>query len=203
MKQVAIGIRVHSGWGALVAVCRERELEVVERARVAVVDRGLRGAVQPYHFAATLALEEAERHIATCASEALRKAQDAIGELLRSLHDRGFRASGAAVLTAGGRPLPALAKILAAHPLIHTAEGEFFRQIFRDALGLIGIPVTSIPKRELEQTSDRVFGREAAKISAAIQAAGKRMGRPWTQDQKSAAMAAAIVLAQGRLAAAV
>ena len=61
MKRVAIGVRMHSGWGALVVVSSSAgAAEVVERRRVAVTASGTPGANQPYHFAKNLDREEAE-----------------------------------------------------------------------------------------------------------------------------------------------
>ena len=40
---------------------------------------------------------------------------------------------------ASGRTLPALEQILASHPMVHTAEGEFFRKAIREACREIGI----------------------------------------------------------------
>src|SRR5438067_2289475 len=57
MKAVAIGIRMHSGWGALVAVSTSAgSVEVVERRRVVIATPGTPGAKQPYHFAENLDL---------------------------------------------------------------------------------------------------------------------------------------------------
>ena len=55
MKQCAIGIRVHSGWGAVVAVSGEaNSLEVIDRRRIEIIDPKTPGAFQPYHFAQSL-----------------------------------------------------------------------------------------------------------------------------------------------------
>src|SRR5438876_75201 len=57
MKPAAIGIRTHSGWGALVAVSNSAgSVEVVERRRVVIATPGTHGAKQPYHFAENLDL---------------------------------------------------------------------------------------------------------------------------------------------------
>jgi len=36
--------------------------EIVDRRRIVIVEPAMEGAKQPYHFAETLPLEEAERH---------------------------------------------------------------------------------------------------------------------------------------------
>src|SRR5205807_2513560 len=95
---------------------------------------------------------------------------------------------------ASGRPLPQLEKILASHPLIHTAEGVFFREAVRRACEKLKIPVTGIRERELEEEADKKFGSAARKMHKRIDDMGKIVGAPWTKDQKSAALAAVLAL---------
>ena len=68
---------------------------------------------------------------------------------------------GAAVLLASGRSLPPLEKILAAHPLIHTAEGEFFRHTVSQACEDLQISVTAIRQRDLDERAKAAFGKAA------------------------------------------
>src|SRR5215472_9273322 len=127
MKPCAVGIRVHSGWGALVAVCGEPiNTEIVDRRRVVIIDRKAPGSAQPYHYAKELELPAAEKFIAQSAAASAKLALAAIGEVVEQLGGRGYRMVGAAVLLSAGRPLPELEKILASHAMIHAAEGEFF-----------------------------------------------------------------------------
>jgi len=193
----ALGIRVHSGWGAAVVVSRGRGgEEVVERRRIEIISPKAVGAAQPYHFAQKLAIHAAEQHLARSAAASARLAREALGEVIETLKARGYRIQGAVILLSSGRSLPELAKILAAHPLIHAAEGEFFRQAFRTACEEMRIPVIGIRERDLEQQSAAVFGRNAGPLTKRLDAMGKILGPPWTSDQKTAALAAAIALAQ-------
>jgi len=202
MKHAALGIRMHSGWGVLVAVSWDaNSVEVVTRKRIITTDPSIAGSNQPYHYAASLALRksglpQAETYLANCAAVSERLASAAVAEAVRELDARHYRIVASAVLLASGRPLPSLAKILAAHPLIHTAEGEFFRQAFRQALERLEIPVTGISERELDNQAKKQFGPTAAEVRKRIDGMGRILGPPWTLDEKSAAMAAAIVLAQ-------
>jgi hypothetical protein len=98
------------------------------------------------------------------------------------------------LLAAGRRPLPSLADILASHALIHTAEGEFFRRILRQACEGQGIPVTAIWERDPGDRSQALFGNAAANCSKESPPRGRSLGPPWTQDQKTAGLAASIVL---------
>jgi hypothetical protein len=196
MERVAIGIRVHSGWGALVAVSLTGKTpEIVERQRIAITGTTDQGANQPYHAARNLKLDEAEAFIAHRLAEGERTAVFALEAVFIELRTRKYRVSGAAVLLAAGRTLPPLEKILAAHPLIHTAEGEFFRSIFCKACGDLHIPVVKIRERDLESSLQEKFGRSAAKLHKQVSQLGKSVGPPWTTDQKNATLAALLVLA--------
>ena len=196
MSPVCLGFRVHSGWSAMVAVARQPGIwQVLERRRISVVDGKLAGHAQPYHFARERPLPEAKRHIACCATASLRLAQEALQEVVRQL-SRDYRVAGAAILLASGRPLPELDRILASHPLVHTAEGEFFRQAFSEACAALGIPVTRIRERDLAERAQAVFKKSAASLPAELAVAAKHLGPPWSQDQKGAALAAAVALGE-------
>lgn len=195
MKPAAMGVRMHSGWGVLVAVAKENgHPRVIARERIEVVDGKGGGKKQPYHFARTMSLGAAEKYLAKCAEDSERLAGTAIRGINASLRERGFRVARCAVLTSAGRELPELAKILAAHPLVHTAEGEFFREAICGACRSMEIAVTRVRERELEKTAKEMLGRAAISAKKQIANAGKAMGSPWTQEHKNAALAAWIAL---------
>ena len=142
MKNAALGIRVHSGWAVLVCVSGDpTAASVVDRRRIVIIEQAMEGAKQPYHFAENLGVEEAERHLQKCATVSQRLAVNAIREMLDGVTARKYRVIGCAMLLASGRALPSLQKILASHALIHTAEGEFFRNIVSEACESYHIPV--------------------------------------------------------------
>jgi hypothetical protein len=97
------------------------------------------------------------------------------------------------MLLASGRALPSLQKILASHALIHTAEGEFFRNIVCEACETCHIPVMGIRERELNERANTTFGNRAPSVRQHISGLRKTVGSPWTQDEKTAALAALIV----------
>jgi hypothetical protein len=195
MKRAAIGARMHSGWGALVAVSNSAGvLEVIERRRLAVTAPGTAGAIQPYHFAKNLGLGEAEKFLGNCFATSKGLALAAIHEVAGELGERDYHVVGAGVLLASGRPLPELSKILASHAAIHTAEGQFFREVFTKACEEMGLAVTGFPERDLDQAAQKTFGKEAARVRRQFALLGRAIGPPWTKDQKTAALAALMVL---------
>ncbi len=198
MRSAGIGIRVHSGWGALVAVTGDAAtLQVVERRRVDIIEPHVPGAFQPYHFSEKLPLAKAEQHLAKCAANSSQLAKAAMTSVMEELRGQGYAVAGAAILMSSGRPLPELAGILASHALIHTAEGEFFRKMFREGLEAAGISVVGIKERELAERAQAAFGRSAAGLQKKIDGFGKTLGAPWTSDQKLATMAACVVMRSG------
>lgn len=197
MKRAALGIQMHSGWGVLVAVSGDANwVEVVDRRRIVTTDPKVPGANQPYHYAASLGLPESERYLANCAAVSERLALAAVEEVVRELDGRHYRIVGSAVLLASGRPLPSLSKILASHALIHTAEGEFFRNAVRKACERLKISVTAIRGRELDERAKTAFGDAACQVQSRVSSLGGSIGPPWTKDQKTAALAASIILAR-------
>jgi hypothetical protein len=195
MKRTALGVQMHSGWGVLIAVADDTaSIEVLERQRIVIADENTPGAIQPYHHAATLKPAQAEKHISDCAVISGRLAFEAVANVVRELDSRRYRVAACAVLLASGRPLPSLEKILAAHLLIHTAEGEFFRTAVRNACEALRISVTAFPERELDTRAQTMFGNRANRVKAQIANLGRAIGPPWTKDHKTAALAAAVVL---------
>jgi hypothetical protein len=195
MQPAAIGIRPHSGWGALVVVAGvPGAIEVLDRRRVVITAPEISGSSQPYHFAKGKNLAEAERYLAECAATSEELAWEALRETMEKAHACGQVVRSCAILLAAGRSLPALPKILASHPLIHTAEGEFFRQSFRGAGELLGMQVTGIRERELDERARAVFGKNADSLKREIASLGSSLGPPWTSDQKNACLAALLAL---------
>ena len=84
--------------------------------------------------------------------------------MLDTVGAQNYRVVGCAILLASGRALPSLSKILASHALVHTAEGEFFRKVVREACEHCGIPVVGFRERELDERAKATFGVAAARV---------------------------------------
>ena len=169
-------------------------VEVIDRQRIVVTAPGARGGNQPYHFAKNLELAEAEKFLGECFEASRSMAVAAVRATTEDLC-RQYRLAGAAVLLASSRPSPALAKILSAHSLIHAAEGEFYREVFSKACASLGISVTGVRERDLDEQVKEAFGELANRILQEVSDAGRSLGPPWTADQKMATLAALVVLA--------
>src|SRR5437588_8692270 len=174
MKRATLGIRMHSGWGILVAVTDGAE--VIDRRHITVIGDGMPGGKQPYHHAEELGLAEAEKYLAAYISECNCLAREEMKAVISAFKTRGYRIATAALVLAAGRTLPALPQILAAHPLIHTAEGELFRQTVRQGCESLSIPVMGYRERDLEGHAKKSLANSASKVLRQLAAAGKTMG---------------------------
>lgn len=195
MQRAAIGIRAHSGWAAAVVVAgAPGAIDVIGRRKIVLADAKLKGANQPYHFAKNRALPEAERYLARCAAVAEGLALAALREMILEAERGGKIVAGCAVLLAASRELPALQRILGSHALIHTAEGEFFRQCFRGASEQLNLPTRGIREKDLDELARSAFGAKANALKGEIAGLGRTVGPPWTSDQKNACLAALLAL---------
>ncbi len=192
----AIGLRAHSGWAALVAVAgTPQSARVLLRRRIELADPRLPASKQPYHAAEGKTLPAAERIIDRSSGDACRLGGRALGEVLSELEKRKHRVVACGLLLASGRPLPALGAILASHALIHTADGELFRDALAAAAQQRGLPVTRVREKELLSRAATALRIPEEEITQRLKDIGRSIGSPWTEDQKLAALAGWLALA--------
>jgi hypothetical protein len=191
MKRAAVGFRVHSGWAALVALAVEKGAPVVlARRRVHLVDTFTYEFRQPYHTAEKLLLEKARAFVARMRNESRRLALRAIREVSADLRDQGYQLSGCGLLRSSGRPLPKLRQILASHSLIHSADGELFRETILQAAARCGLKSLTLKERETLDSASRKFRIRPSELARRVNELGRPLGAPWSQDEKLATMAA-------------
>ena len=192
----AIGFRPHSGWASLIAIAGPVAApHVIERRRIELADRATPGSVQPYHFAEGLELKKAEPWIEQCLNTSERLARDAIALTVDKLRQQGYRVRACGLLRSSARPLPELASVLASHALIHTAEGEMFRDALTRASTHHGLPVLGVKERELFGRCTTDLGIAVREIESRLAELGRMLGPPWRQDEKFATLVAWLALA--------
>jgi hypothetical protein len=178
MLKATVGFRARSGWAVAVAVAKGA---VIDRRRFELCDRLAVGSAQPYHAAARMPLPKAEAYLKRCAGLSAAMAEAEVRKLMADLAARGYRVAGCSILLASGHLSSDLAKTLASHPMIHTAEGEFYREAIREGCRRCGLRAGGIKERELcsRVTEAAVFG--------------KALGPPWRSDEKLCCLAALCV----------
>jgi hypothetical protein len=191
MKRAALGFRVHSGWAALVAVAVTKGAPaVLSRERLHLVKTFTYEFRQPYHTAKKLPLAEARGFVSRVQTEAWRLAFRAIRDARASLKARGYELARCGLLLASGRPLPPLHSILASHALIHTADGELFREALFRASSRCGLECMKVKEKDLLSTAWEAFHLKASDLQSRVKELGLPFGSPWSQDEKFATLAA-------------
>jgi hypothetical protein len=195
MKNATVGFRVHSGWSALVAVSLEgSEPVILRRGRVELVEALCREFKQPYHSAEKMAFEEGREFISRVKEEAERLACRAVEEAQADVEKDGWRLVGCGLLLASGRPLPDLRTVLGSHALIHTAEGELFREALAEACESSELQVFRVREKQVVGEAARMLRTTEAAVLKRVTALGRPLGSPWSQDEKFAALAAWLAL---------
>ncbi len=189
--KAAVGVRAHSGWAALVVLAGPaRSPEFVLKRRITLIDACPR---QPYHAAEHLPLPEAEALVGLARRESESLALRALRLVLDELD--AYDPAGCAILMSSGRALGPLASTLASHALIHTAEGELYREALRYAAGQCNLAITATREREVYDHAAAALQVSRESLDRRIAEMGKLAGPPWTADQKLAAVAAWLHLA--------
>lgn len=195
MKRAALGFRVHSGWTSLVSISLEGNLPVVlSRRRPHLVETFSYTFRQPYHTAAKMPIDDARTFVGKVRDEARELAARAIRAAEADIRQQGHKLSCCALLLASGRPLPELEKILASHAMIHTADGELFREAILHASARCKLKMTAIRERELLARAASALHRRPSIATKRVAELGKTIGPPWSQDEKLAALAAWLAL---------
>lgn len=188
----ALGVRAHSGWAAYVVLGGDPDdPSIVERGRMELCDSGIKGSKQPYHEAEPMTFARAEAFLARCRDST----QALAAEALSAISERVGTLRGCCILTASGRALPGLEQILASHALIHSAEGEFYRDAVAQACKAGRVAAQRVRERDLEAAAEAALPGTQAARTERLRAWGERVGSPWRQDEKMAALGAWLALA--------
>src|SRR5207253_1336626 len=194
MKPVALGIKSHIGWAAVVGLAGPvASAEGVAKRRTDWATTFDGGAV--YHKGQELPFDRAEALIRSSEEKFGRTAREALADFAAELRRAGCEPVASGLVSGDGKALPPLASILRSHPWVHAAEGELYRRVLRNACASCGIPAVAIPAKEIEARAVAVLGIARAGLPARLAALGKASGKPWARDQKDAALAAWIALA--------
>ncbi len=198
MQTAALGFRVHSGWAAAVVLCGPLDAPVViDRRKIQLVKIFTYDYRQPYHTAGKMPRHDAVKFIRGVQLDAKRLALSSLRSLQADLAEGDFTIVRSALLLSSGRALPELDQILASHALIHTADGELFRDGLRAACAACNLPLQGIREKELfTEASSKTLRVQPAALKRRIAALGKTLGLPWSQDEKFAALGAWITLAR-------
>lgn len=198
---LALGLKAHSGWAALVALGNDvGELRVTDRRRIELVEEAdAAWAKQPYHAAEDLKPDEARKVVKRGIDAARRNAVREMKAAIKRASEAGYEIAGCAVLV--GEPMPdwTTDEILAVHFRMHKAEGVLFREALIRAADACRVRLVAIPEKRLTEHAERVLAMPMSASMKRVAELGKSVGPPWGKDQKDAALAAMIALQERNL----
>jgi hypothetical protein len=198
-SRIALGFRAHSGWAAVVAIGGSRDAPVVlMRTRIELADPEIPESIQPYHSASELDIAAAGIFIRRCAAATKQMARKAMRDIAAQLQKSGHEVVACGNLLGSGHSPASLAAALASHPMLHTAEGEFYRNALDDASRHLGLKVVGVREKEIIELGSAMFGIASDKLQRTLTELGKPFGSPWRQDEKLATLAAWLALAENR-----
>jgi hypothetical protein len=191
MKQAAVGFRAHSGWTALVGISLEESSpQVLLRQRPHLVKTFTYEFRQPYHSAEKSPPAEAHGIISRARTDARHLAYQALHSVQTTLQEQDYELKRCGLLLASGRPLPALPQILSSHALIHTADGELFREALTHATLRCGFKMFTAKESVLLEIASHTLHLQPDELVHRLTSLGSTLGSPWTQDEKFAALVA-------------
>ncbi len=190
-----MGFSLHSGWAVAVAVGgTPRQPAVLLRRRVELVAAEL--PRQVFHAAAELPgapaeqlVHRVERSATECAGRELKRLCDDVAALGHTV--------GPVALCAEPREVPAdVAKIVANHTLIHSAEGELYREALEWAADDLGLPLLQVDAKRVPAEAATRLGLTPDRQKAMLADLGRTLGPPWQADHKRATLLALVALAE-------
>jgi hypothetical protein len=193
--RAALGIKLHTGWAALVAVSgHSGKIQLLLRRRIELLPADSSIPRFVYHEAAELPLAQATELVKRATKASASTADLAVKEALREVGSRGIQVDVCGVLS-GSRSAPVdLAAILRSHPLIHTAEGALFQDAIVTACGSCGLRVVLATEREVWTSAAAALGVTEPGLRKEVDALRKALGAPWSADHKASTAVALLAL---------
>lgn len=190
-----VSVAEHAGWAHLVCVAaRDQQPAVIERRRVALIDKGL--PTQPYHHESlTMREDEANALIARVRGSIAAHAIDALQGLASDL------ASAHAVVALAIRKAPfatlpeSVAAVWPSYRLLCCADGMLYQLAMCGAARRLGLEVQMCSRGEEASTAARQLGVTPGEIEEFVGRTGRPSGPPWTEEHRRAYAAGIAALA--------
>jgi hypothetical protein len=192
---VALGLKAHSGWAALVVVGGDgKRPAVIERQRIELVEPDASWAKAPYHAAEEMEARKAAKLVERATAMAGRVAERELARAVSRSRDGGNRVVSCAVLVPNPMPAWSTEQIRAVHLRMHQAEGVLFPEALCAGARACGLELVAIPEKVLGEYAEEAMGAPFERLMQRAGDLGKAVGAPWGKDQKVAALAAMLAL---------
>ena len=192
---VAVGVRVKSGWAVAVVLGGPPGApQLLDSLVLDLSDPAVPSTRQPYHAAVGVAQTNTAR-LRRLIGLIDRCARRSVGDLVRTCRAQGRRIRGIGIVV-GSDIDPQ--KIANPHIRAHASEGRLFRTVVEKAAKRHALRTVTTVERELLPLAAVALGRSEGTLKRALTELGDQAAGPWRAEQKMAALAAWLVLAGKR-----
>ena len=154
------------------------------------------GAFAPYHVAEALPPDQRQASVDRDTAAAHRLAESGIRDVVARLRKAGHDVCACGVLTGGAMPPWTTDEIVAVHVRMHQAEGKLFRDVLIAGTRACGFETVTLPEKSALDDAASALRIGTDELASRLASLGKSAGAPWGKDQKEAALAAMVALAQ-------
>ena len=191
--RIAIGFRVKTGRATAVVMAGPASApRVLSRKSVQLFDPAIPESHQPFHAELELPPADSARVVPLALKAVERVALAALRELVAEVQP-GLGSIVGIALVAGSATDPE--SIRNPHMRAHAREGQLFPQALAAAAKTMCIPAIMIVESEVFTSAAARLGKTPDAIKIAVTELGRAIGKPWSAEEKAAAAAAWIALA--------
>jgi hypothetical protein len=191
--RIAIGFRVKTGRATAVVMAGPASApRVLSRKSLQLFDPAIPESHQPFHAELELPPSDSARVVPIALKAVERVALSALRELVGEIQPELGSIVGIA-LVAGSATDPE--SIRNPHMRAHAREGQLFPQALATAAKAMRIPAITIVESEVFASAAAKLGKSPDAITVAVAELGRDVGKPWSAEEKAAAAAGWIVLA--------
>jgi hypothetical protein len=192
MNRAAIGLTVKSGWASAVLLDGSPTLpRVMESTRVELSDPADPDSRQPYHAGFGTARKETQ-HLSQLVTSVKRFGRRSVTELIRHYQTIAPGVRGVGVVVGS---LIDPSRIANDHIRIHALEGQLFRTVVNDAVKHKRLSCSFWRERDLYELASKSLKFPEGKLREMLATLGRGIAGGWRAEQKTAALAAWIILA--------
>jgi hypothetical protein len=169
---------------------------ILDRRRLTIVPSEDAANVHPYHVAAELGATRGRAVVDRCAAHAEALAKEGLESLCAALSPQRPVVCG--ILTSRVSAPPPFETVLRSHTAIHAAEGLLFREALARAAVACGLDVRPFAEGDILADAAKRWRSRPDVVERRLAELRKRVGPPWTRDEKLATLAALLALGDGR-----
>jgi len=190
-----IGFTVKSGWASVVLLTGPAASpRVMSSCRIELSDPAIPESRQPYHAGFGTA-RSAGRELSQLVAGVKRFGRKSVSDLIRQYQAGEHDVYGAGVVVGSLIDPKSIAND---HIRIHALEGRLFRGVVQDAAARSHLPCSIWRERDLYASAAAVLERPEQALRDELKVMGTGVAGAWRAEQKTAALAAWLVLATGR-----